>query len=237
MTTTTYSNMTSNMDWRYNTLWFEQMELGKIYVENFKEKTTYDNENKIEKAEYAFLDHLNNEKNPILNLLPTEKILYLDLTWANIKSFECLHNFTALKRLETHYCLKLETDSGLSRFSETLEFLHINQSKKLIFSEQLLQLKKLKVLCLNNCAPIESLDFLKHFPQLIDFRFVDTNVLDGNLNPILDHPSIRTVGFLDKKHYNNKSDKLQLELDCKFENEYKTKVYKGEFMTYRYDYD
>ncbi len=229
--------MTSKMDWRYNTLWFEQIESGKIYVENFKEKTTYDNVNKIEKAEYAFLSQMNYEKNPILDLLPADKILYLDLTWANIKNFQCLQNFTALKRLETHYCLKLETDTGLSRFSDSMEFLHINQSKKFTFSDQLLQLKKLKVLCLNTCAPMESLGFLKHFPQLIDFRFVDTNVLDGNLSPILDHPTIRTVGFLDKKHYNYKSDKLKLELESKFDSEYKTKAYKGEFMTYRYDYD
>src|SRR6516225_1543826 len=102
------------MDWRYNTLWFEQIQSGKIYVENFKEKTTYNNENRIEKAEYAFLNHLNCEKNPILGLLPADNILYLNLTWANIKDFRCLQNFISLKRLETHYCVKLETDTGLS---------------------------------------------------------------------------------------------------------------------------
>jgi hypothetical protein len=159
------------------------------------------------------------------------------LTWANIKNFQCLEKFKSIKRLETHYCVKLETDKGLSKFNDTLEFLHINQSKKFIFSDELLQLKRLKVLCLNACAPIESLEFLKHFPKLIDFRFVNTNILDGNLNPLLDHPTLRTVGFLDKKHYNFKSDKLKLEIDKKFDNEYKTKVYKGEYMTYRYDYD
>jgi len=225
------------MDWRYNTLWFEQIDSGKIYVENFKEKTTYDNENKIEKSEYAFLNHLNYEKNPILDLLPADKTLYLHLTYANIKNFNCFQNFTKIKRLETHYCPKLETDNGLSKFSDTIEFLHINQSKKFIFSDELLQLNKLKVLCLNACAPIENLDFLKNFPQLIDFRFVDTKVLDGNLSPILEHPTIRTVGFLDKKHYNIKSDNLKMEIESKFDSEYKTKVYKGEFMTYRYGYD
>lgn len=228
---------TNKMDWRYNSLWFELMEPGKIYVENFKEKTTYGNINNREMAAYAFLNHLNLEKNGILDLLPSDKILYLDLTWANIKNFECLQNYSGLKRLETHYCTKLATDIGLENLSNTLEFLHINQSKKFKFSDPLLQLKKLKVLRINACGSIESLDFLKHFPQLIDFRFADTNVLDGNLSPILMHPSIRTVGFLNKKHYNYKSEDLTLELQSKFDTEYKTPIYKGEFMTYRYDYD
>jgi hypothetical protein len=90
---------------------------------------------------------------------------------------------------------------------DKIEFLHINQSKKFKFTDELLELKKLKVLCINSCSPVDNLDFLKHFPNLIDFRFVDTNVLDGNLNPILEHPTIRTVGFLNKKHYNYKDEK------------------------------
>jgi hypothetical protein len=225
------------MDWRYNTLWFEQVKQGKIYVQNYKENTTYGNKNEIAKAEYAFLSHVNHEKNQILELLPANSILYLDLTWSNIKDFQCLSNFNSIKRFESHYCLKLETDRGLSKHSETLEFLHINQSKKFVFSDELLQLKRLKVLCLNSCAPIENLSFLKHFPQLIDFRFVDTNILDGNLDPILDHPTLRTVGFLDKRHYNFKNDQLQLEIDKKHDKEYRTCVYKGEYMTFRYEYD
>ncbi|RZJ98830.1 MAG: hypothetical protein EOO46_23910 [Flavobacterium sp.] len=79
--------------------------------------------------------------------------------------------------------------------------------------------------------------FLKNFPNLIDFRFVNTNIVDGNLKPILEHSIIRTVGFLNKKHYNYKDEKLKLELGKKFDNEYKTIVYKGQYLTYRYDYE
>ena len=225
------------MDWRYNSLWFEQIEKGKIYVQNFKENTSYGNENDIGKAQYAFLSHFNHEKTPLSSLLLPHNILYLDLTWINIKDFQCIQNFNALKRLETHYCAKLETDKGLGILSDSLEHLHINHSKKFIFSDELLQLKKLKVLCLNVCAPIDNLNFLKHFPQLIDFRFVDTNILDGNLKPIIEHPTIRTVGFIGKKHYNMKESQVKLELEKKSDKEYKTIAYKGEYQTFRYDYD
>jgi hypothetical protein len=51
---------------------------------------------------------------------------------------------------------------------------------------------------------IDNLDFLKHLPNLIDFRFVKTNILDGNLHPLIEHPTIASVGFFDKRHYNMK---------------------------------
>ncbi len=223
------------MDWRYNTLWFDQVEKDKIYTQDFKEKTS--SGNFIDKAQYAFINHLKHEKTPLSSLLTADNILYLDLTWANILDFQGIQNFKTLKRLETHYCVKLETDKGLGMLSESLEFLHINQSKKFVFSEELFQLRKLKVLCLNVCAPIDNLNFLKHFPQLIDFRFVDTNILDGNLKPIIEHPTIRTVGFIGKKHYNMKESQVKLELENKSDKEYKTIAYKGEYQTFRYDYD
>jgi len=172
-----------------------------------------------------------------MELPKSEKLLYLELNWANFKDFDGIEKYNHLKRLELHYCVKLESDKGLSQINDSLEFLHINQSKKFSFTKELLKLTKLKVLCLNSCAPIDSLDFLRHFPNLIDFRFVDTNILDGNLKPILEHPTIRTVGFLNKRHYNYKDDQIKLELENKYENEYKTVVHKGQYLTYRYDYE
>lgn len=225
------------MDWRYNTLWFEQVDKGKIFVQDFKENTSFENDNDKNKAQYVFLNHLNKNKAQTLDSFQSQNILYLGLTWCNMSNFELLSNFKSLKRLETHYCTKLESDLGLSEFQHTLEFLHINQSKKLVINEELKLLKNLKVLCLNSCAPIDDLEFLKHFPKLIDFRFVDTKINSGDLNPILDHPTIRTVGLLDKRHYNYKSENLSKMLEEKHDGEYKTKVYKGGFMTYRYDYD
>ena len=110
-------------------------------------------------------------------------------------------------------------------------------SRKFKFSDELLSLKKLKVLCLNDCGSIENLDFLENFPNLIDFRFVDTIILSGDLSPILDHPSLRTVGFIDKKQYNFKCDQINSILYDKNKSQYKFYVSKGEYETFRYDYD
>eukprot|EP01133_Synstelium_polycarpum_P010113 gene10113-11789_t len=129
-----------------------------------------------------------------------------------------------------------KSDNGLNQLGDSIEFFHINQSRKFKFDHELCELKKLKVLRLNSCGPIESLDFLSHLPNLVDFRFVNTNVLDGNLNPILEHPTIRSVGFFNKRHYNLKEDKLTLELGNKFSEEHKTFAYKGDYSTFRLDY-
>lgn len=225
------------MDWRYNTVWFEQLEEEKIFKKDFKEILIKSENKNFENSEYAIIWHLKEKLNSFDNLVENEKLKYLELNWANIKNFNGIEKFKNLKRLELHYCVKLENDFGLSKLKDSLEFLHINTSKKFIFTNELLQLKKLKVLCLNACGPIENLEFLKNFPNLIDFRFVNTNILDGNLKPILEHPTIRTIGFLNKKHYNYKSEKLKTELDIKFGNEYKTVIQKGQYSTYRYDYE
>jgi hypothetical protein len=225
------------MDWRFNTIWFEQLEQDKIFQKDFKEDTIATENKNFENSEYAIIWHLKEKLNSFENLVENEKLRYLELNWANIKSFDGIEKFKNLKRLELHYCVKLETDFGIGRIQDNIEFLHINMSKKFKFTDELLQLKKLKVLCLNSCGAIDNVDFLKDLPNLIDFRFVDTNILDGNLKPILEHPSIRTVGFLNKKHYNYKGEKLKLELENKFNHDYKTAVYKGQYVTYRYDYE
>ena len=232
---TTISNI--KMDWRFNTIWFEQLDQSKIFHEDFKERKNL-SENKIfEDSEYAILWHLKENKNSFDNMSESDKLLYLELNWANIKGFTGIQKYKTLKRLELHYCTKLENDKGISLIADSLEFLHINQSKKFKFTDELLQLKKLRVLCLNACAPIDNLDFLNNFPNLIDFRFVNTNILDGDLKPILDHPTIMSVGFLNKRHYNLKDNKIKLELKNKFSNEYKTIVHKEQYLTYRYDFE
>ena len=225
------------MDWRFNTIWFEQLEQDKIFQKDFKENIIVSENKNFDNAKYAIIWHLRENLKSFDNLYQNDSLSYLELNWANIKNFDGIEKFKNLKRLELHYCIKLETDFGLSRLKDSLEFLHINTSKKFKFTDDLLQLDKLRVLCLNACDPIDNLDFLKNFPNLIDFRFVNTNILDGNLNPILEHPTIRTVDFLNKKHYNHKDEKIKSELDKKFDIEYKTIVYKGEYLTYRYDYE
>jgi len=222
------------MDWRFNTIWFEQLDRNNIFRKDFNAPNKRLDSNDLANTEYAIIWHLKEKLNSFESLPESERLLYLELNWANIKNFDGIEKFKNLKRLELHYCTKLTSDIGLSRLKDCLEFLHINQSKKLVITEELLSLKKIKVLCLNACGDIDNIDFLSNFPELIDFRFVNTNILDGNLLPILNHPTLRSVGFLNKRHYNYKDEKIDSLLREKFPDDHKIYTYKGEYQTFRY---
>ncbi|MBS1666457.1 MAG: hypothetical protein JST58_03690 [Bacteroidetes bacterium] len=223
------------MDWRYNTIWFSQLNNNNICNQDFTvQKNLKEN---FDKVEYAILKYYKFKEYSFANLPQSDKLIYLDFDWANFKDLQGIDRFKHLKRLELHYCLKLENDKGLKSLKNTLQHLHISQSKKFEHSRELYELKKLKVLCLNSCAPIANLKFLNHFPELLDFRFVNTNILDGDLTPILEHPTIRTVGFLNKRHYNYSDKKIEAELSLKSTKEYTHITLNGQFKTFRYDYE
>jgi Leucine-rich repeat (LRR) protein len=219
-------------NWRNNTIWFEQIPVQLQACLNLKEDKF--NKTQLEDIQYLTLWH--HKKNKLGNFVGfPEALLYLELNWSNIENFLGIEKMINLKRLELHYCTKLQNDLGLAGLADTLEHLHINQSKKILLSEELSSLKNLRVLCLNSCGTLEILNFLYHFPNLIDFRFVDTNVLDGDLTPILNHPTIRSVGFLNKRHYNIKDDKMDDLLKDKNNGvEFKTVIKYGQYETFRY---
>jgi hypothetical protein len=223
------------MDWRYNTIWFDQIDQNNIFHCDYNDKraTKID----FDTVEYAMTFYFKHKGLSFDPLPKSDKLLYLEMNWANFKDLSGIGRFKNLKRLELHYCLKLENDKNISLLKDSLEFLHINQSKKFIPSSELFELKNLKVLCLNACAPLDNLKFLSKFPSLIDFRFVDTNILDGDLSPVIKHPSIRTAGFLNKRHYNFTDKELKATLDLKSTEDFKEYAYKEKYQTYKYKYE
>lgn len=196
------------MDWRNNTIIFDYISPEKYYWEDCKEKKIKYENTKFEDAEYAILWHMKHKNESFDYLYSSENLQLLELHSANLKDFTGVDKFRNLKRLELHYCTKLKSDIGIENISQTLQNLHINQSKKFVISDRILNLKELRVLRLNSCGPIDNLDFLKEFPNLVDFRFVDTTIIDGNLTPILEHPTLQSVGFLNKRHYNIKEKEM-----------------------------
>jgi len=219
------------MDWTYNTLWNEQLPPNSYRCVDLRQNKTQVDD--AEGCTYVCLDGFRPKTQSLDALIGIESAEYLHLIQSGIRSFEGIARLGRIKRLEVHYCLKLETGSGLLEISDSLQWLHINQSKKFIFTEDLYQLKALKVLCLNNCGPIQSLKFILDFPNLLDFRFVDTNVVDGDLTPLLEHPSLVSVGFLDKKHYNCRNSEVEAHF-AERDKSAREYVFKGEWKTFRY---
>ena len=85
----------------------------------------------------------------------------------------------------------------------------ISNAKKLKLDDELLKLNNIRFLDLNAISSIDDLSFLKHFPKLESLRFFDTNIIDGDLTPIVDHPTLTFVGSYNKRHYNKKLEEVE----------------------------
>jgi hypothetical protein len=219
------------MDWRYNTIWFDQLPEGEVRSADFAKREAGGDE--LLGGTYLLVRSFRSEHKCFEDFPANGTVKYLELNLANVTSFRGVSVLGKVRRLDLHHCSKLERDDGLSEVSDSLEWLHINQSKKFRVGNELLGLSRLKVLCLNRCAPLPDLEFLSSFPELVDFRFVDTNVLSGDLSPLLRHPALCSAGFLDKRHYNLRSEDVLAQLAVRRTASI-VPAYKGPYETFRY---
>ena len=70
-------------------------------------------------------------------------------------------------------------------------------------ADQLRHLGMLKKLVLTAAAPLPSLGFLRDLERLDWFDFSHTDVLDGNLQPLIEHPALNFILFTAKKHFSH----------------------------------
>ena len=71
--------------------------------------------------------------------------------------------------------------------------------------DYLCYLTDLETLILSGCGNIQNLQFIKELPKLKHFSFVDSTIVDGNLEPCV---GIDFVGFNNKRHYSHKFNEL-----------------------------
>jgi len=131
-----------------------------------------------------------------LNNLKSLESLYISIS--NIESLSGIEKFKRLKSAEFHYLRNLTRIEAIVNLTSTLEFLMFGNAKKIADFESVKSLGHLKTLAFNNCGSIPSINFIDDMPNLEDFRFVDTDILDGNLSPLI---RLKYAGFFDKKHY------------------------------------
>ena len=101
------------MDWRFNTIWFEQLNQETLIERDYKEKSFENKNTDVKKIKYASIWHLNEKNNSLENLKEFENLLFLSLNSSNVRNMQFVENFKNLKRLELHYCVKLENDFGI----------------------------------------------------------------------------------------------------------------------------
>lgn len=76
-------------------------------------------------------------------------------------------------------------------------------------ADQLKHLGMLKKLVLTASAPLPSLGFLRNLERLDWFDFSNTDVLDGDLQPLIEHPSLNFILFTAKKHFSHTATQVK----------------------------
>ena len=219
-----------SMDWRYNTIWFDQLDQDRIAKVDLRAGPLPS----LQGKQYVSFRGYRQENGFLDALPPSGDVLFLELAFSGLRAFDGIGRLPSLKRLELVHCYKLESDSGLEEIAASLRYLHICNSKRLHAAAEIRSLREIEVLRLNSCGEIDSLDFLFEFPRLIDFRFVNTSVRNGDLSPLIAHKSLRSVGFMDKRHYSMTAAEVDRALEAKSAQPFQEFVSKGQWRTFRF---
>jgi protein phosphatase 1 regulatory subunit 7 len=137
----------------------------------------------------------------------------LDIVKTDMSSLNGVESLEDLRYLEIAYAPKLKSFDALSNGDCGIREIGFESVKNVSSYKPLASLLFLRRLRLFSCAPMPDLKWTKGMNRLDQFSFVETNVEDGDLSPLLDLPALRYVGTMDKKHYNYKFKKLNELLD------------------------
>lgn len=132
----------------------------------------------------------------------------LEITQSNVTSLAGLETLEDLRYFTLAYAPQLASLDVLAQAGIELRELAFAHAKNIASYQPLAALAHLRRLRLSTCAPMPNLQWTQGMNRLDIFSFVETNVVDGDLSPLLALPRLRYAGTLDKRHYNYKCDAL-----------------------------
>lgn len=138
---------------------------------------------------------------------------FLELVRPRIESLWGLDSLCRLQSLAIHLARSLSDLSALSESMNQLSYLELNSCPKVSDYAQLSRLHALKKMIISNCKALPSLEFINELVFLEFFSFVQTDVLDNQLGPLLRHPTLKRVGFTDSKRFSHSMDEVNALLE------------------------
>lgn len=132
----------------------------------------------------------------------------LELTQTTVTSLAGLETLEDLRYLEVVTASKLASLDALASPGCGVRELTLSKAKSIPSYRPLASVSHLRRLKLSSCASMPDLRWTAGLNRLDLFTFVETDVADGDLTPLLGLPRLRSVGTLDKRHYNMKCDAL-----------------------------
>lgn len=124
-----------------------------------------------------------------------ERLLLNKSTMSTLNGVE---KFKSLKVLKLIYMANLTDISAISGVS--LEKFSIQNAKKITDYSSIGGCEKISRLRIIDSAPIRSLNFIEELSRLKSFRFINTDVIGGNLSPLLE---LEDVYFTHKRHFSH----------------------------------
>lgn len=167
------------------------------------------------KLRRLYFSKFNPKSKNLLSFSNLTSVEELELVQSTIESLEGVEKLIKLNALELYYMRNLEDFSSLLSLRKTLTKLRFGHCKKLEGIEKVAELGSLKALAITDCGEIPSIGFITRLKNLDFFSFVNTNVIDGDLTPLLDCKSLTFAGFLNKRHYSHKSEEIKALLKAK----------------------
>lgn len=139
------------------------------------------------------------------SLANNRRLERLDIVRSTITSLDGIETLEDLRVLDIAYMSKLESLDAFKKCEEAgLRSLSIERAKNIKGYQPLASLTRLKDLKLCGCPAMPDLKWTKGMNWLEHFAFVETNVIDGDLDPLLKLTRLRYIGTEDKRHYNHK---------------------------------
>lgn len=126
------------------------------------------------------------------------KLTSLELVQSKIRTLDGVEKMKNLKCLTLFYSSKLLSIEKISVL-KNLEYLEIRNCKKIENYECLKLLKNLKRLSIYDSSTLNDLLFVNQLKSLEFIGLINTNVNDGNIEPLI---KIKSHGYTNKKNFN-----------------------------------
>jgi len=114
-----------------------------------------------------------------------------------------------LRSLRLANLRQLESLAGIEQL-KNLQELEIHTCRRIHSIDEIGQLYQLRKLHLNNDGDIESLKPLANIEHLEWVTFYEsTNIIDGDLSPLVRQRHLSQLAFRNRRHYSHKSEELR----------------------------
>lgn len=130
-----------------------------------------------------------------------DSIKELEIIQSNINSLNGCGSLLKLERLKFAYLSQFRYIDELEKIKKSLKILDFDCCKKIENHEYVMCLNNLEKLRYYKCGNIKTINFISNMPNLKEFVFMGTNVVDGNLKACA---GLEYVAFTNKRHFSHK---------------------------------